>query len=76
MILLQQSSISYCRGMANSTDLEEQFGIVYNRNMSADESKNLEDIRMHQVVGSNREPNDKQNKQVYQPKDRLDMEIE
>ena len=60
IILLQQLSTSCCRGMDYSTNSEEHFGIIYSRNMIANESKNTEDIQMKKVVGSRRELREQQ----------------
>ena len=54
----------------------EHLGIPYRWGMIVDERRNPKDMRMPQVVASSKKTKDKQGKQVYQPKDRLDMEIE
>ena len=62
--------------MADQHIFVEHLGIPYSWGMIVDERRNPEDMRMPQVVVSSKKAKDKQGKQVYHPKDRLDMEIE
>ena len=71
MIQLQQS-----REMVDQHNFVQHLGIPYSWGMIVDERRNPKDMRMPQVVANNKKTKDKQGEQVYQPKDRLDMEIE
>ena len=59
MILLQQSSVQHCKGMANLNNFVECLGILDSRSLTVDERKNPENIRMQQLVDSNKELRDR-----------------
>ena len=71
MILLRQS-----REKEDQHNYVEHIGIPYRWGMIIDERRNPQDMRMPQVVASSKKIKYKQGKQVYQPKDRLEIEIE
>ena len=62
--------------MADQHNVVENLGIPYSWGMIVDERRNPKDMRMPQVVASSKKTKYKKGKQVYQSKDRLDMEIE